>query len=52
MNSRERILTAIEHRQPDHVPVDLGTTSSSGISTIAYGNLKKHLGLTQGNTLV
>ena len=52
MNSRERILAAIEHRQPDKVPVDLGATPSSGISAIAYGNLKKHLGLTQGGTLV
>ena len=52
MTSRERILAAIEHRQPDRVPVDLGATPSSGISAIAYGNLKRHLGLTQGNTLV
>ncbi len=40
MTSRERILAAIEHRQPDRVPVDLGATPSSGISAIAYGNLK------------
>lgn len=52
MTSRERILAAIEHRQPDRVPVDLGATPSSGISAIAYGNLKKHLGLTQGHTRV
>ena len=50
MTSRERILAAIEHRQPDRVPVDLGATPSSGISAIAYGNLKKHLGLAQGHT--
>ena len=52
MNSRERILAAIEHRQPDKVPVDLGATPSSGISAIAYGNLRKHLGLTEGHTRV
>ena len=52
MTSRERILAAIEHRQPDKVPVDLGATPSSGISAIAYGNLKNHLGLTQGHTRV
>jgi len=34
------------------VPVDLGATPSSGISAIAYGNLKRHLGLTQGHTRV
>jgi uroporphyrinogen decarboxylase len=45
MTSRERILAAIGHREPDRVPVDLGATPSSGISAIAYGNLKRHLGL-------
>jgi uroporphyrinogen decarboxylase len=52
MTSRERILTAIEHRQTDKVPVDLGSTPSSGISAIAYGNLKRHLGFTHGHTRV
>ena len=52
MTSRERVLVSIAHRQPDRVPVDLGATPSSGISTIAYYNLKKHLGLTNGHTRV
>jgi len=52
MNSRERILAAIEHRQTDKVPVDLGATPSSGISAIAYGNLKKYLGMNPVGTLV
>ncbi|MHB8522957.1 MAG: uroporphyrinogen decarboxylase family protein [Limisphaerales bacterium] len=52
MTSRERVLAAIGHRQPDRVPVDLGATPSSGISAMAYGNLKRHLGLTQGHTRV
>jgi uroporphyrinogen decarboxylase len=52
MTSRERVLAAIEHRQPDCVPVDLGATPSSGISAIAYGNLKRHLGLPQGHTRI
>jgi uroporphyrinogen decarboxylase len=50
MTSRERILSAIDHRQPDRVPIDLGATPSSGISATAYGNLKKHLGVTTGHT--
>ncbi len=45
MGSRERILTALEHREPDSVPVDLGATESSGITGIAYNRLKGHLGL-------
>lgn len=52
MNSRERVFAAIEHRQPDRVPVDLGATPSSGISAIAYGHLKKHLGMTRGHTRI
>ena len=44
MTSRERILAAINHQQPDRVPLDLGATPSSGISAIAYSNLVKYLG--------
>jgi uroporphyrinogen decarboxylase len=52
MTSRERILTAIGHREPDRVPVDLGSTPSSGISAIAYGHLTKHLGMGSGKTRI
>ncbi len=45
MNSRERILTAIQHKQPDRIPVDLGAHGSSGISFVAYHNLINHLGM-------
>jgi len=44
MTSRERILAAINHQQPDKVPVDMSATPSSGISAIAYSNLVKYLG--------
>jgi uroporphyrinogen decarboxylase len=52
MNSRERIITAINHQEPDKVPVDLGSTPSSGISAIAYTKLKKHLGMNGGHTRI
>ena len=52
MTSRERVLAAIDHQEPDRVPVDLGATPSSGISAIAYYNLKRHLGITGGHTRV
>lgn len=52
MTSRERVLAAINHKQPDYVPLDLGGTPSSGISAIAYNNLKKHLGMTGGQTRI
>ena len=45
MNSRERVLAALDHRQPDRVPVDFGGHRSSGIAAIAYGKLRKALGL-------
>ena len=44
MTSRERILTAISHSQPDRVPIDLCSTGSSGISVVAYQNLIKYIG--------
>lgn len=52
MNSRERVINAINHKQPDYVPLDLGATPSSGISAIAYNNLKKHLGMMGGQTRI
>ena len=52
MKSRERVLAAIAHKEPDYVPLDLGATPSSDISAIAYNNLKKHLGLTGGHTRI
>lgn len=45
MTSRERILSALNHRQPDRVPVDLSSYRSSGISAVAYPKLRAALGL-------
>jgi uroporphyrinogen decarboxylase len=44
MKSRERIKAAINHQEPDRIPIDLSATPSSGISAIAYSNLIKHIG--------
>jgi uroporphyrinogen decarboxylase len=52
MTSRECVLAAVRHEQPDMVPVDLGATPSSGVSAIAYNNLKKRLGMSEGHTRV
>ena len=43
MNSRERVLTALNHKEPDRVPIDCGG-STTGIEAGAYGPLKKMLG--------
>ena len=45
MTSRERLLTALEHREPDRIPLDLGSTQVTGIHVIAYQNLRQALGL-------
>ena len=44
MNSRERVLTTLEHKQPDRPPRDLGSTTATGIHPRAYEALKRHLG--------
>ena len=45
MTSRERVLTSLNHREPDRVPIDLGGHRSSGISAVAYPKLRAALGL-------
>ena len=44
MNSRERILKAINHEEPDRIPFDLAGSTWTGITNTAYQNLRKHLG--------
>jgi len=46
--SRERVRFALEHKEADRVPIDFGAMRSTGISTIAYNNLRKKLGITKG----
>ncbi len=45
MNSRERVMAALNHREPDRVPIDCSGHRSSGISAIAYAKLRRCLGL-------
>jgi len=52
MNSRERILLSINHKQPDKVPIDLGSSTVTGISGIAYNNLKKYLNISGPTRIV
>ncbi|MCL6518574.1 MAG: methyltransferase [Armatimonadetes bacterium] len=52
MTSRERILTALAHKEPDRVPIDFGGMRSTGIMAIAYNKLKAYLGITGGETRV
>jgi uroporphyrinogen decarboxylase len=45
MNSRERLLTALNHQEPDRIPFDLGSTQVTGIHVVAYRNLRAFMGL-------
>ncbi|NLV41271.1 MAG: methyltransferase [Candidatus Hydrogenedentes bacterium] len=45
MTPRERVMAALNHRQPDTVPLDLSGHRSSGIAAMAYPKLRAHLGL-------
>ena len=52
MNHRDRVLTALHHREPDRVPIDLGGTTDSTIMAVGYPALRKHLGLEPSVTRV
>ena len=45
MTPRERIICAIEHKQPDRVPVDLGATGQTGMNASTLYRLRTALGL-------
>lgn len=45
MTSRERVLKAVNHQEPDRVPIDLGGTAMTGIMAQALHPLRKELGL-------
>ena len=45
MTSRERIRAALNHEQPDRIPVDFGSTPVSGIAVSTVYRLRQALGL-------
>jgi hypothetical protein len=45
MTSRERVQSALAHRQPDRVPVDFGGTSVTGIHVSCVAVLREYYGL-------
>jgi uroporphyrinogen decarboxylase len=45
MNSRERVLMSLNHKEPDRIPFDLGGTVMTGIHKYAYAGLREYLGL-------
>jgi len=45
MNSRERVILALDHKEPDRVPIDLGGTIVSSITKCSYLRLMEYLGI-------
>lgn len=45
VTSLERVRAALEHREADRIPFDLGGSVLTGINKVAYGNLRACLGL-------
>jgi uroporphyrinogen decarboxylase len=44
MTARERVLTSLDHREPDRVPIIIGTSNTTSIKLTAYQRLQKLLG--------
>jgi uroporphyrinogen decarboxylase len=51
MTSRERLLAALNHEQPDRVPIDLGG-NQTGIHKFAYQAVLEHLGIEDDLTIM
>jgi uroporphyrinogen decarboxylase len=49
---RERVLLALNHEDPDRVPIDFGAMRSTGIHIFAYMALKRYLGIEPGRPKV
>lgn len=45
MDSRERVVSALNHKEPDRVPIDIGGTHVTTMHKIIYNELKKNLGI-------
>jgi len=45
MTGRERLQTALSHRQPDRPPIDLGSTPTSGAHVSVVYAMRQALGL-------
>ena len=45
MTRKERVLTALNHQQPDQVPIDFGSTFITGIHCSVVAALRDHYGL-------
>ncbi len=47
MTSKERLQTALAHRDPDRIPIDFGSTAVTGIHVSVVDALRTYFGLTK-----
>ena len=45
MTRRERVIAALNHKEPDRVPIDFGAHYNTTINALAYNRVKKALGI-------
>lgn len=43
--SRERLITALNHKQPDRIPIDFGGTAVTGMHVSCVAGLREFYGL-------
>ncbi|MBX7237062.1 MAG: hypothetical protein K1X65_21950 [Caldilineales bacterium] len=51
MTSRERVLCALDHREPDRVPIFFGTSGATTMLAPGYERLKAYLGIERETTV-
>jgi uroporphyrinogen decarboxylase len=51
LTSRERVLYALNHEEPDRVPIFFGTSGATTMLAPGYERLKAHLGITRETTV-
>lgn len=52
MTHRERVMAALEHREPDRLPMDVGSARFTGMVKPAYERLCAHLGFGETGPMV
>lgn len=52
LTSRDRVLMALNHEEPDRVPIFFGTSGVTTLLSPAYDKLKAHLGISQATQLL
>jgi len=52
MTPRERVIAALNHQEPDRVPLDIGGGSSTTLAIDGYEKLKEYLKITEDTTIM